>query len=113
MITLSSLLHTAKSADSYAYDKETLHIRLKTRVNEIKEVSVWIGDPYQWEEGGLDGGNLGGGMPTVGVVVMRLVCLKKVKVIFMITGSSLISHLSDVHATVSFCMVPMGKSIIR
>ncbi|EIX9480281.1 alpha-glycosidase [Klebsiella pneumoniae] len=61
MITLSSLLHTAKSADSYAYDKETLHIRLKTRVNEIKEVSVWIGDPYQWEEGGLDGGNLGGG----------------------------------------------------
>ena len=52
MITLSSLLHTAKSADSYAYDKETLHIRLKTRVNEIKEVSVWIGDPYQWEEGG-------------------------------------------------------------
>jgi hypothetical protein len=60
MITISSLSHSAKSADSYAYNKETLHIRFRTVKGEVAKVSLWIGDPYQWEEGGLDGGNLGG-----------------------------------------------------
>lgn len=60
MITKSSLTHSAKSADSYAYDKETLHIRLRSAKGEIDKVSLWIGDPYIWAEGGLDGGNLGG-----------------------------------------------------
>ncbi|GLO63124.1 cyclomaltodextrinase [Vibrio sp. MACH09] len=60
MITKSSLTHSAKSADSYAYDKETLHIRLRSAKGEIERVALWIGDPYIWSEGGLDGGNLGG-----------------------------------------------------
>lgn len=30
MITVSSLKHSAKSEDSYAYDNETLHVRLRT-----------------------------------------------------------------------------------
>lgn len=60
MITKSSLTHSAKSADSYAYDKETLHIRFRSARGEIDKVTLWIGDPYIWAEGGLDGGNLGG-----------------------------------------------------
>ncbi len=60
MITKSSLTHSAKSADSYAYDKDTLHIRLRSAKGEVERVSLWIGDPYDWAEGGLDGGNLGG-----------------------------------------------------
>lgn len=60
MITKSSLTHSAKSADSYAYDTETLHIRLRSAKGEVEQVALWIGDPYHWAEGGLDGGNLGG-----------------------------------------------------
>lgn len=60
MITKSSLFHLAKSADSYAYDNETLHIRFRSAKGEVNRVILWIGDPYIWAEGGLDGGNLGG-----------------------------------------------------
>ena len=60
MITRSSLTHSAKGADSYAYDNEELHIRFRTAKGEVNKVTLWIGDPYQWAEGGLDGGNLGG-----------------------------------------------------
>ena len=60
MITRSSLTHSAKSADSYAYDNETLHIRFRSAKGEIDRVALWIGDPYHWAKGGLDGGNLGG-----------------------------------------------------
>ncbi|MEZ8723654.1 glycoside hydrolase family 13 protein [Vibrio pomeroyi] len=60
MITKSSITHTPKSADAYAYNNETLHIRLRTGKGEVEKVSLWIGDPYRWAEGGLDGGNLGG-----------------------------------------------------
>ncbi|MEZ9437252.1 MULTISPECIES: glycoside hydrolase family 13 protein [Vibrio] len=59
-ITKSSLTHSAKSADSYAYNNETLHLRLRCAKGELDKVSLWIGDPYHWAEGGLDGGNLGG-----------------------------------------------------
>lgn len=60
MITRSSLVHHAKSADSYAYDNRTLHIRLRTARDEVNRIDLWIGDPYKWAKGGLDGGNLGG-----------------------------------------------------
>lgn len=60
MITRSSLTHLAKSADSYAYDDQTLHIRFRSAKGEVDKVTLWIGDPYTWAEGGLDGGNLGG-----------------------------------------------------
>lgn len=60
MITRSALIHSAKSADSYAYDNETLHLRFHTAKGEVERVTLWIGDPYHWAEGGLDGGNLGG-----------------------------------------------------
>lgn len=60
MITVSSLKHSAKSEDSYAYDNETLHVRLRTLRGEVDKVILWIGDPYNWAEGGLDGGNMAG-----------------------------------------------------
>lgn len=60
MITKSALTHSAKSADSYAYDNETLHIRFRSAKDEVEKVTLWIGDPYHWAQGGLDGGNLGG-----------------------------------------------------
>lgn len=60
MITLSSLVHVPKSADCYANDEKTLHVRMRSAKDEIEKVILWIGDPYRWDEGGLDGGNLGG-----------------------------------------------------
>ncbi|MBF4337614.1 alpha amylase N-terminal ig-like domain-containing protein, partial [Vibrio anguillarum] len=39
MITKSSLMHSAKSADSYAYDNATLHIRFRTAKGEVDNVS--------------------------------------------------------------------------
>ncbi|MGL6259274.1 glycoside hydrolase family 13 protein [Vibrio sp. WXL210] len=60
MITKSSIVHIPKSADAYAFDDQTLHIRLRTAIGEIERVALWIGDPYHWAVGGLDGGNLGG-----------------------------------------------------
>ncbi len=60
MITVSSLKHSAKSEDSYAYDNETLHVRLRTLRGEVDKVILWIGNPYNWAEGGLDGGNMAG-----------------------------------------------------
>nr|WP_252716733.1 alpha amylase N-terminal ig-like domain-containing protein [Shigella boydii] len=53
MITVSSLKHSAKSEDSYAYDNETLYVRLRTLRGEVDKVILWIGDPYNWAEGGL------------------------------------------------------------
>lgn len=60
MITLSALIHNPKSAMCYARDNSTLHIRLRSAKDEIEKVTLWIGDPYEWAVGGLDGGNLGG-----------------------------------------------------
>ena len=60
MLTYSAISHTPKSADAYAFDDKTLHVRIKTAKSEVSKITLWIGDPYIWEEGGLDGGNLGG-----------------------------------------------------
>ena len=60
MITLSALIHNPKSAMCYAYDHNTLHVRLYSAKDEIEKVTLLIGDPYEWAVGGLDGGNLGG-----------------------------------------------------
>lgn len=60
MITREAILHIPKSNFSYAYDDKTLHIRIRTKKDEVKTVFLRIGDPYNWAEGGLDGGNLNG-----------------------------------------------------
>ncbi|MFC0180920.1 glycoside hydrolase family 13 protein [Thorsellia kenyensis] len=63
MITKSSIIHLCKSQMAYAYDKKTLHIRIRTAKYEAEKVTLWIGDPYKWEGGGL-GGNLEGANST-------------------------------------------------
>ncbi|MET4696197.1 glycoside hydrolase family 13 protein [Endozoicomonas lisbonensis] len=60
MITESALVHNPKSTQCYAYNDTTLHVRLRCAKDEVEKVVLWIGDPYEWAVGGLDGGNLGG-----------------------------------------------------
>ncbi|MFA5471731.1 MAG: glycoside hydrolase family 13 protein [Acholeplasmataceae bacterium] len=43
-----ALWHQAKSEYAYAYDKNTLHIILRTAKNDIDEVCLIHGDPFQW-----------------------------------------------------------------
>lgn len=45
---------------AYVYNDTTLHIRLRSKKSEAEQVTLRIGDPFLWAEGGLDGGNLGG-----------------------------------------------------
>lgn len=86
MITVSSLKHSAKSEDSYAYDNETLHVRLRTLRGEVDKVILWIGDPYNWAEGGLDGGNMAGTEHSAGLAATRSRWNKKLSPNIMITG---------------------------
>ena len=44
-----AIYHRAKSAYAYAYDKETLHIRLRSAKNDIKAVKLLGNDPYDWQ----------------------------------------------------------------
>ena len=44
-----ALLHKSKSEMAYAYDKETLHIWLRTAANDFKEVKLLYGDPFRYE----------------------------------------------------------------
>lgn len=57
-ITREAILHTPKSNYCYGYDENTLHIRLRTKKNNVDKVTLKIGDPYDWQEGGAGGGNL-------------------------------------------------------
>ncbi|MBB6625145.1 glycoside hydrolase family 13 protein [Clostridium gasigenes] len=57
-ITREAIYHSAQSNYSYGYDSETLHLRVKTKKNEVKSVIIRIGDPYIWDAGGCDGGNM-------------------------------------------------------
>lgn len=59
-ITREAIHHTPKSNYSYGYDKDTLHLRIKTKKGEVKNAKLRIGDPYEWSEGGCDGGNMNG-----------------------------------------------------
>lgn len=58
MIARDSILHMPKSSYAYGYDEETLHIRIRTKINDVDKVTLRIGDPYIWHKGGADGGNL-------------------------------------------------------
>ncbi len=47
-MNFSSMIHEPKSAQSYAFDENTLHLRLKTARGEVKEVEVLAVDPFNW-----------------------------------------------------------------
>lgn len=57
-ITREALFHLPKSNYAYGYDKDTLHIRLRTKRGEVDKVTLRAGDQYVWERGGANGGNL-------------------------------------------------------
>ncbi|MCE7554422.1 glycoside hydrolase family 13 protein [Aliivibrio fischeri] len=57
MITKAAIYHRSHSSYSYAYDKDTLHLRIRTAKGEVDNATLRIGDPYDWTFGG-GGGNL-------------------------------------------------------
>lgn len=57
-ITREAIHHIVQSNYSYGYDSETLHLRIKTKKGEVKKAQIRIGDPYIWDAGGCDGGNM-------------------------------------------------------
>lgn len=44
----SSMLHEPKSAQSYAFDVNTLHIRFRTARNDVSKIEVLAVDPFNW-----------------------------------------------------------------
>ncbi len=51
MITREAVYHRPKNNFVYAYDTKTLHIRLRTKNNDVENVNLIHGDPYIWEDG--------------------------------------------------------------
>jgi cyclomaltodextrinase / maltogenic alpha-amylase / neopullulanase len=47
----SGLWHQAKSAYSYAYDDNTLHLVMRAARNDLKDVTLVYGDPFDWTVG--------------------------------------------------------------
>lgn len=58
MISREAILHMPKSNYAYGYDQDTLHIRIRTKIDDAKGITLRIGDPYIWLKGGADGGNM-------------------------------------------------------
>ncbi|WP_318617996.1 glycoside hydrolase family 13 protein [Sporosarcina sp. YIM B06819] len=46
-----AIYHRPKNNFAYAYDKETLHIALQTKKDDVAAVTLIYGDPYQWVDG--------------------------------------------------------------
>lgn len=46
-----AIFHRPKNNFAYAYDTETLHIRLQAKKNDLTRVELIHGDPYRWAEG--------------------------------------------------------------
>ncbi len=46
-----AVYHQPKSSYCYAYDKKTLHIRLRTKKNDMTSVYLIHADPYEWSDG--------------------------------------------------------------
>nr|WP_247739076.1 alpha-glycosidase [Bacillus sp. 165] len=46
-----AIYHRPKNNYAYAYDKQTLHIRLRTKKNDVNEAHLIYGDPYQFTNG--------------------------------------------------------------
>ncbi|MGM7719956.1 alpha-glycosidase [Metabacillus sp. Hm71] len=47
-----AIYHRPKNNFAYAYDKETLHIRLRAKKADLKKVYLLYGDPYKWTKDG-------------------------------------------------------------
>jgi len=47
-----AIYHRPKQNFAYAYDKETVHIRIRTKKDDLTRVRLQHGDPYYWTEDG-------------------------------------------------------------
>ncbi|QHE51406.1 glycoside hydrolase family 13 protein [Pontibacillus sp. HMF3514] len=47
-----AIYHRPKNNFAYAYDKETVHIRIRTKKDDLTRVRLQHGDPYYWTEDG-------------------------------------------------------------
>ncbi|WP_054703454.1 alpha-glycosidase [Bacillus sp. JCM 19041] len=47
-----AIYHRPKNNYAYAYSKDTLHIRLRTKKNDLVQVELLYADPYNWNEDG-------------------------------------------------------------
>src|SRR5699024_5052208 len=45
-----AIYHRPKNNFAYAYDENTLHIRLQTKKDDMDSVTLIYGDPYDWLE---------------------------------------------------------------
>ncbi|MFD2044895.1 glycoside hydrolase family 13 protein [Ornithinibacillus salinisoli] len=45
-----AIYHRPKNNFAYAYDKDTLHIVLQTKKDDVESVSLIFGDPYDWKD---------------------------------------------------------------
>lgn len=46
---LESFYHGTRNNWAYAYDEETIHLRVRTRREDVEEVIAVTGDKYDWE----------------------------------------------------------------
>lgn len=49
-MNFSAVVHSSKSRYSYAYDATTLHVRIKTPINEVTAITVKAVDPFNWSK---------------------------------------------------------------
>ncbi|RUT48377.1 alpha-glycosidase [Paenibacillus anaericanus] len=47
---LEAIYHRPRLNWCYAYDRETIHLRLRSKKNDLSEVFAYIGDKYAWEQ---------------------------------------------------------------
>lgn len=50
-MNFSAVVHTSKSRYSYAYNENTLHVRIKTPIGEVKAIQLKAVDPFNWSKG--------------------------------------------------------------
>lgn len=46
---LEAIYHHPKQQWSYAYDKDTIHLRIRTKRDDVQKISIVSGDKYDWE----------------------------------------------------------------
>lgn len=51
MIEKTAIYHRPQAPFAYSYDKNTLHIRLRTKKENAQKVFLIHGDPYHWKNG--------------------------------------------------------------
>jgi glycosidase len=53
-MNLQAVFHETKSKYAYAFDADTLHIRIRTEKNDVESVTLIGGDPFQWVQSESD-----------------------------------------------------------